>query len=101
MQGIMMLRGILEEYPENTTAIFNLGLLSMQSGQFDKAVGRFEKLMTIDGSNFQAAYYLGVSYFETENYDKAREWFTKIKKMGTDPAMASSADEYLKRLNEL
>ncbi len=101
MQGIMMLRGILEEYPDNVTAIFNLGMLSMQSGQYDKAVERFEKLMTLDGSNTQAGYYLAISYFELGDNTNAKKWFEKIMTESSDPAIVSSADQYLKELNEL
>ncbi|MEM8566688.1 MAG: peptidase, partial [Bacteroidota bacterium] len=41
MQGILMLREILQEDPDNEQATFNLGVLSMQSGQYEKAVERF------------------------------------------------------------
>ena len=101
MQGIMMLRGILEENPENETALYNLGLLSMQSGQYEKAVERFEKLMTIDGANIQAGFYLAVSYFEEGDMENAKNWFEKIKTESSDPAILNSADQYLKQLNEL
>ncbi|MCV9388541.1 tetratricopeptide repeat protein [Reichenbachiella ulvae] len=101
MQGITMLREILEEYPENTTALYSLGMFSVQSGQYDKAVGRFEKLMTIDPSNQQAAFLLATSYFELSQFDKAEQWFQSIKKTSTDPAILSSTDQYLKKLNEL
>jgi len=101
MSGIMMLRKVLEEYPENKTALYSMGVLSMQSGQYDKAVERFEKLVSIDQANVQAAYYLAVSYFEIGNRVLAREWFVKIKNTGSDPAVMLSAEDYLKRLNEL
>ncbi|PIB37160.1 hypothetical protein BFP72_17975 [Reichenbachiella sp. 5M10] len=101
MQGITVLRGILEEYPENITALYSLGLLSIQSGQYEKAIGRFEKLMTIDPTNQQAAFLLATSYFETSQYDEAGRWFENIKSTSTDPAILSSTDQYLKKLNEL
>lgn len=101
MEGIVMLRGVLEEYPENKTALYNMGMLSMQSGQYDKAVERFEKLMVVDNTNDQAAYYLAVSHFETGNLPQAKEWFEKIKLISGDPAILESADQYLTKLNEL
>ncbi|MFY0626430.1 MAG: tetratricopeptide repeat protein [Reichenbachiella sp.] len=101
MEGIMMLRKVLEEYPENKTALYSMGVLSMQSGQYEKAVERFEKLMVIDKTNDQAAYYLAVSYFETGNNIKSQEWFEKIKTLSGDPAILESTDQYLKKLNEL
>lgn len=101
MEGIMMLRGVLEEYPENKTALFNMGLMSIQSGQYGKAVTRFEKLTSIDSTNTTAAYYLAVSYYETGSKEKAKDLFEKLKNDDTDPAITSSADQYLKILNEL
>lgn len=101
MQGILMLREVLEEYPNNLTAIFNLGVLSMQSGQYDKAVERFKKLMTLDSTNDQGAYYLAVSYYELGNMTLSTEWFQKIKSISSDPAILSSSDQYLEKLNEL
>ncbi|RJE71788.1 tetratricopeptide repeat protein [Reichenbachiella sp. MSK19-1] len=100
MQGISMLREILDEYPDNTTALYSLGMLSIQSGQYDKAIWRFEKLMTIDATNQQAAFLLATSYFETGQRDKAKQWFENIKSTSTDPAILSSTDQYLKELNE-
>ena len=44
MQGIMMLREVLEEDPKNELALFNMGMLSIQSGQYDKAVERLVEL---------------------------------------------------------
>ncbi|WP_109833206.1 tetratricopeptide repeat protein [Reichenbachiella versicolor] len=101
MEGIMMLKGVLEEYPENKTALYNMGLMSVQSGQYEKAVGRFEKLMTIDPTNTQAAYYLAVSYYESGKKSEAKEMFTQLKNESKDPAVLSSAEQYLKILNEL
>tara|TARA_R110000868_G_scaffold76311_2_gene219507 strand:+ start:778 stop:1590 length:813 start_codon:yes stop_codon:yes gene_type:complete len=101
MKGIGMLREVLEEYPENETALYNLGVLSMQSGQYDKAVDRFIKLTEINAGNVQAFFYLAVSYFELNQKDKAAELFEKVKLMDNDPAINQAADGYLKEINEL
>lgn len=101
MQGISMLREVLEEYPENETALYNLGILSMQSGQYDKAVERFLKLTELNAENVQAWFYLAVSYFETNQKDKASELFSKVKSMDSDPAINQAADGYLREINEL
>ena len=37
MQGIFMLREVLQQDPENRDALYQMGILSMQTGQFDKA----------------------------------------------------------------
>lgn len=98
MQGIKMLREVLNEDENNETAIFNLGLLSIQSGQHSKAAERFEKLITINPDNLQAHYWLGVSYFELGKKKKAKAQFEAVKKMDGDPEIQTSADNYLERI---
>ncbi len=95
MQGIMMLREILVKDPQNEDALFNLGILSMQSGQYDKAVERFNSLVEIYPSNTQAQFFLGVSLLEIGNKDKAKEQFKLVKSLDNDPAVQATVDTYL------
>lgn len=48
MRGIMMLREVLQEDPDNVEAHWHLGLFSIQSGQYDKALERFKKVRELD-----------------------------------------------------
>jgi len=98
MQGIQMLREVLESDENNQTAIYNLGLLSMQSGQYDRAVERFEKLVQLDPENLKAQFLLGVSHFESGNKAEAKTQFEKVKSMDADPSVVASVDEYLNQL---
>ena len=99
MQGIMMLRQILEEDPENEMAIFNLGTLSVQSGQFEKARDYFEQLVGMNPKNVQAQFYLGLSYYNLNEKDKARKQFELVKGIEEDPAVIATVEGYLKELN--
>lgn len=47
MKGVMILRDIVEEDPNNTEAIWYLGQFSIQSGQYEKAINRFEKFVQL------------------------------------------------------
>jgi tetratricopeptide (TPR) repeat protein len=96
MNGIMMLREVLEEDPNNLEATMNLGMLSIQSGQFDKAVGRFEKAVKLNPTNVQAWYYLGYSHKELGNADKAIEALNKAKSLDADPEVQASVEDLLK-----
>jgi tetratricopeptide (TPR) repeat protein len=98
MQGISMLREVLAADENNEMAIYNLGLLSMQSGQYDRAVERFEKLTQISPDNLQAQFLLGVSYFEAGQKEKAKVQFEAVKEMDGDPSVSASVDEYLNQL---
>jgi len=99
MQGITMLRTIIEKDPENEMAIFNLGLLAIQSGQYEKAVERFEKLVSLHPQNLQGQFYLGLSYFESEDKNNAKRQFELVKSMESDPAVIATVDGYLKEIN--
>ncbi|MBT28122.1 MAG: peptidase [Thalassobius sp.] len=98
MQGITMIREVLNEDPDNRLAIFNLGVLSMQSGQYDKAVDRFKKLTELDTENIQARFYLGVCYMETGDKPKAKEQFLLVKEQETNPDILQTVDSYLAQL---
>lgn len=98
MKGIMMLREILEQDPENEKALFNLGALSMQSNQYDKAIERFSKLVELYPNNTQARFFLGVSYLETGNKPKAKEHFEKVKQLDDDPQLQATVDSYLEEI---
>ena len=64
MSGITMLREVLVEDENNRQAILNLGLLAIQSGQFDRARTRFEKLVSLDAADHEAKLYLAVTMIE-------------------------------------
>jgi tetratricopeptide (TPR) repeat protein len=99
MQGIMMLREVLEEDPKNEFAIFNMGMLSLQSGQHAKAAERFKELVTINPRHTQGQLLLGVAYVNLGDKANARQQFEKVKKMDNDPSVQATADSYLNDLN--
>ena len=98
MQGILTLREIIQEDPGNEQATFNLGVLSMQSGQYDKAVERFNSLIEKDPTNIEARFFLGVSYLELGNTSLAREAFEFVRNNADDPAVAADAESYLESI---
>jgi tetratricopeptide (TPR) repeat protein len=99
MQGITLLREILEADPENETALFNMGILALQSGQYERSSERFKNLVSLYPQNLQAQFYLGLCYFELGQKDKARKQFELVKSMEDDPAVLATVEGYLKELN--
>ncbi len=99
MKGILKLRELAEENPENIEAQYNLGLLSIQSGQFDRAVDRFTTVTELDPTNIEGYFYLGVSYLEIGNDKKAKENFIYVAKEGNDPAIIKLVEDYLNKIN--
>lgn len=98
MQGILMLREVLEVDPKNELAMFNMGMLSIQSGQYDKAIERLKDLVSTYPDHVQGHLLLGVAYMNTKDKVKAREQFELVKKLDSDPAVLAAADSYLKDL---
>lgn len=53
MPGVLQLKEILSRDSTNELALYQLGLLSVQSGQYEKALARFEKLVSLHPSNLE------------------------------------------------
>jgi outer membrane protein len=98
MQGIKMLREVLASDPDNQAALFNMGMLSIQSGQFDLAVQRLQRLVNINPGHIQGQLLLGLALKNSGDPVKARAQFEKVKAMDDDPAVQATADSYLKDL---
>ena len=98
MQGILMLREVLEQDPKNELALFNMGMLSIQSGQYERAAGHLEKLVSLYPGHLQGQLLLGVAYMNAGQKDKARAQFELVKQMDADPAVQASAESYLRDL---
>ena len=98
MQGIMMVREVLEQEPENEFALFNMGLLSIESRQFPRAVEYFERYQAVNPANEEGQLYLAISYLESGNNAKALETFKKLRERVSDPEMIRTIDQYTERL---
>jgi tetratricopeptide (TPR) repeat protein len=95
MVGITMLREVLEADPEFREAILNLGLLSIRSGQHERAVARFEKLLEMDSLDYEAMLYQGIA-LESIDVEKSRKLFEQIaQSTDADPALVVTAQQYL------
>jgi tetratricopeptide (TPR) repeat protein len=97
MQGIALLREVVEKDPNNVAANLNLGLFSMKSGQYDKAVGRFKTLIAIK-PDFEAYFYLAESYKQIGKKPEAIAAYQKCKELMPDPSFTQRIDQYIKEL---
>lgn len=98
MQGIMLLREVLGSDPTNELALFNLGLLSMRSNQYEKAIERFRQLLKVHPSNSKARFYLGVSLAQTGKNKEALEELLVVKEQEKDPTIQAAIAELEKEL---
>lgn len=98
MQGIMMLREVVAENPDFEPAVFNLGMLSMRSNQFAKAVERFKHVLKNNPQNEQASFYLGLSYARLGRNAEANETLQSLLKTTKDPAITAEINNILNEL---
>jgi tetratricopeptide (TPR) repeat protein len=98
MQGVAMLKEVLEIDPKNELALFNMGMLSIQSGQDEKAINWLSQLIAVNPTHTQGTLLLGIAYMNTDQKKKAKEQFEKVKDMDKDPAVQATVDSYLKDL---
>jgi predicted Zn-dependent protease len=99
MQGIMMLRDVIETDPTNELALFNMGILSMRSNQYAKAADRFKQILTNNPANTKAKFYLGLTLLELGKNDEARKVLLEVKKEEKDPIIQQAIGELEERLN--
>ena len=71
MKGILQMRSLSEKHPENADLQWNMGLFSIQSGQYEKAVARFEKVINIDAQRLDAYIQLAISYLALQDTSAA------------------------------
>ena len=98
MQGIQLLLGVVKEDPKNLKANMNLGMFSMKSGQFQKAVDRF-KTVIAENQTPEAWFYLGTSYENLGMKSEAILAYKKSKELAADPSLSDFVDKKIKELN--
>lgn len=99
MQGIMMLREVVQEDPKHVMAQYNLGILSVKSGQLDKAVDRFETVLKIDPTIEDARFLLGKTYMQMGNNAAAMKNFEILKKESKNPALVKEVESLISQVN--
>jgi lipopolysaccharide biosynthesis regulator YciM len=75
-----------------------LGRMSLQSGQNEKAVKRFETVLAKDPNNSEAMFFLAQAYETMGNKPKAIELLTQCKKLVDKPDFSKEIDEKIKAL---
>ncbi len=98
MKGVLLLREIAEANPQQLQAQYELGLLSMQSGQWQKAVERFENTVKISPDFVQGYMYLAECQLQLGNEEAAVLVLKKGKEKINDPAIRKALDEVLNKI---
>lgn len=71
MKGITLLREVVAENPDHEMAQMNLGFLSFKSNQYEKAIERFDKVLSINPARIDMHIYKAQTYQQLNQNDKA------------------------------
>ncbi|HLR00598.1 MAG TPA: hypothetical protein VK102_09490 [Sphingobacterium sp.] len=99
MEGVTMLLSVVEEEPRNLEANKALGLFSLQSRQFDKAVERF-LVATEQEESAESYFYLATAYENIGMNSEAIAAFSKSKKIASDPTLSQFIDRKIGELSK-
>jgi len=98
MQGVGILREVLAENPKNERALQNMGMLSIQSGQYAKAVEWLTRLTESYPENIEGQVLLGAAFAGAGDKQKALKQYERTKTLTNDPAVQQQLDQYIKDL---
>ncbi len=97
MQGIQLLLEVVKQEPDNIKANMNLGLFSMKSGQYEKAVNRF-KTVIAQKPEAETWFYLASAYENLGNKEEAIAAYLKSKELAADPGLGQFVDKKIQEL---
>ncbi|WP_313191052.1 tetratricopeptide repeat protein [Sphingobacterium sp.] len=99
MAGIAILREVVQADPKNLEANKTLGLFSLQSRQFDRAIDRF-KIVIEQKPDAEAYFYLATGYENIGMKNEAIAAFQKSKELAADPSLSQFIDRRIEELSK-
>ncbi|SMG37918.1 tetratricopeptide repeat protein [Sphingobacterium psychroaquaticum] len=99
MSGIAILREVVAKDPKNIQANKTLGLFSLQSRQFDKAVDRFKTVVELK-PDAESYFYLATGYENMGLKNEAIAAFQKSKELASDPTLSQFIDRRVEELSK-
>jgi tetratricopeptide (TPR) repeat protein len=98
MEGIAMIREVADKDPHNVYAQMMLGIGGAMSGQFDKAIERFRKVIEHQPGNLEAILSLAEVYEQKGDKASAIEWYQKSKALIQNPEIIQEIDARIQQL---
>lgn len=99
MAGIALLQEVVAKDPKNIPANRTLGLFSLQSRQFDKAIERFKTVVELS-PDAESYFYLATGYENIGLKNEAIAAFQKSKEMAADPTLSQFIDRRVEELSK-
>lgn len=98
MPGVLLLKDVEKKDPDNKEMNLILGRLAILSGQYDKAIQRFEKLVKLDPANAEIYFHLAEAYRAVGKNDEAIKSLEQCKALANDPAFSAQIDTYIQKI---
>jgi predicted Zn-dependent protease len=100
MKGILKLRELSEAYPDDLFIAAQLGQLSFQSGQFEKAADRFRKVISLDKSDSKSWFYLASSLMQINKKQEALEAAKTGRGLAKEEELRNSFADLIKQIEK-
>ncbi|MFT3910070.1 MAG: tetratricopeptide repeat protein [Ferruginibacter sp.] len=98
MKGIKELLTVVRKDSTNMKAQMVLGVGGYVSGQYDKAIERFQKVIAKQPDNIEAIAFLADTYAAKGDKEDAVKWYTISKRLVNNPDYSKEVDERIKML---
>jgi len=100
MQGIMEVRKVVQEHPDNLYGQMVLGLGGKKSGQYDKAIDRFKTVIEKQPENLEAIFNLAETFELKGDKVNAVIWYQKARDIIQVPDAKIALDKRIKELKK-
>ncbi|MCU0441567.1 MAG: tetratricopeptide repeat protein [Bacteroidia bacterium] len=101
MKGVGLLKDVVAKDSNHVQAIFTLGMLSIQSNQYDKALSRFEKLVQLQPFNAEYYFYLGEVQAKMGNTKDAVKTYETCKTLLKDEQAQKEIQSLINKLKNI
>ncbi|MCG9910570.1 MAG: tetratricopeptide repeat protein [Flavobacteriales bacterium] len=96
MEGIALLREVVEKDPKNIRALLQLADFSIMSNQPEKALERFDQVLAADPSFYDVYFFKAETYAKMGNKEKAWEFLLLYQEKAENEEASKEAENYLK-----
>jgi tetratricopeptide (TPR) repeat protein len=98
MQGVGILLDVVAKDSTNADAQMLLGKFGLVSHQYDKAIVRLEKVVSLRPKNYDALFLLAEAYRGKGDKEKAIQILEKCSKMVDKPELKKEIEQYIKNI---
>jgi tetratricopeptide (TPR) repeat protein len=100
MQGILEVRKVVQEHPDNLYGQMVLGMGGKKSGQYDKAIERFKIVLNKEPENLEAIFHMAETFELKGDKANAVIWYQKARDIIKVPDAKIALDKRIKELKK-